>query len=527
MVVLIFCIIYLILWSITAKPLFEKAGEEGWKAYVPGLNFATAAKIVGHQPMWALWLLFPIVNLFMMASLNVDLVRSFGRFGFGDAALAVIYAPIKFFQIGKEENDKFIGPNYTLEKDYNQQIADAASAGDKGKLHRLQTKNPYQKGVVREWAEAIVFAVFAAAFIRMFLIEPFVIPTPSMEGSLLVGDFLFVSKVHYGARTPETVLQVPLLHNTVPVIGSESYLHNPKLKMRRLPKISPIKRNDPVVFNYPEGDSIYITPQRNFSVNDIRRQGKSIEQHNQVYGLRVRPVDKRDHYVKRCIAIPGDKLEIKANQVYLNDQAVENPKMIQHTYKVRSSKAGFKNFIDDMEIYWQERAALAKNPTAGYFALSQDEIDALKAWDPEIQIEYMARDKPGGTFPHDPKNFPDWSMDNFGPLEIPKAGESVVITPMNIALYERIINVYEGNDLEVKNGRIFINGQQATNYTFEQDYYWMMGDNRHNSEDSRVWGFVPEDHVVGKPLFIWFSTKDGNIGNGIRWNRIFKSAQQF
>lgn len=297
--------------------------------------------------------------------------------------------------------------------------------------------------------------------------------------------------------------------------------------MRRLPKISPIKRNDPVVFNYPEGDSIYIRPDRNFSVYDIRRGGGNINEWNQRYGLRVRPVDKRDHYVKRCIGAPGDKLQIKNNQVFINDAEAQNPSMLQHTYLVSSQKAGIKTILNDMEIYAPEKMRAEKNATGGLFALSQDEIDELKKFDPEVKIEYQEVRADRLVFPYDAKNYGDWTIDNYGPIQIPAAGESMVLTPLNIAFYERIIRVYEGNELSVKNGRIYINGKQANQYTFQQNYYWMMGDNRHNSEDSRIWGFVPEDHVVGKPLFIWFSTKDGNIRNGIRWDRIFSSAQQF
>ncbi len=526
MSILIFLIVYYILWCITAKDLFEKAGEKGSNAYIPGLNFATAAKIVGRSPMYALWLLFPIVNIFILASLNVDLVRSFKRLELSDSALAVIFAPIIFWSIGKNEKDKYVGQTVLLEKAYDDKMKEAISTGDKGAFTKLSRTNPYAKSQPREWVEAIVFAVFAAAFIRMFLIEAYVIPTPSMEGSLLVGDFLFVSKVHYGMRTPETVLQIPLLHNQIPVIGNESYLEKPKLKVRRLPAITKIKRNDPVVFNFPEGDSVYVTPSRNYSVYDIKNNPRlaSIPRN---FPLRTRPLDKKDHYIKRCVAIAGDEIEIKDRQLYINGALAENPSKVQFNYVVDTKKSGLREKLIDLNLY---RADLEYHLSQDrVFALNDEQIAALKVWDPSINIvkdPNQSVPQGGRYFPHDPKNF-NWSNDNYGPVKIPAAGESIVVTPKNIALYDRAIRVYEGNKLEVKNGRIYINGEQSTSYTFKQDYYWMMGDNRHNSEDSRIWGFVPADHVVGKPLFIWFSTQDGSIFNGIRWKRLFRGANQF
>ncbi len=527
MSILIFLIIYYILWCVTAKGVFEKAGEQGSKAYIPGINFATAAKIVGRSPMYALWLLFPIVNIFILAGLNVDLVRSFRRLELGDSALAVIFAPIIFWQIGKNENDKYVGQTVVLEKEYADKIKTAITEGDKRAYQKLSATNPYAKSQPREWVEAIVFAVFAAAFIRMFLIEAYVIPTPSMEGSLLVGDFLFVSKVHYGVRTPETVLQIPLLHNQIPVLGGESYLKKPKLKSKRLPAITPVKRNDPVVFNFPDGDSVYVTPGRNYSINDIRYNPYARRAVGNTK-LRVRPMDKKDHYIKRCVGIAGDEIEIKDRQLFVNGAKAENPTKLQYNYVVNTTKVGLKAKLIDLDIFKGDLDYHLQKDKV--FALNNQQVESLKTWDPNIIIE---RD-PNQTitdgmryYPHDPKNFGTWSNDNFGPVKIPAAGESIVLTPKNIALYDRAIRVYEGNELSVKDGRVFINGQQTTSYTFKQDYYWMMGDNRHNSEDSRIWGFVPADHIVGKPLFIWFSTQDGSIFNGIRWRRLFKGANQF
>lgn len=527
MSVLIFLIVFYILLSVTLYKLFEKAGVEGWKALVPGYNFVEWCKIIGQPSWWALLLLIPLVNIFIYAGMAVDMVRSFGKYRLRDSALAVVFAPLAFFQIGNNKEDQYVGPTVIKEKEYAESLAAAIENKNERELRQLRANNPYKKSATREWVEAIVFAVFAAAFIRMFLIEAYVIPTPSMEGSLLVGDFLFVSKAHYGIRTPMTVFQLPLIHNQIPLIGSESYTKSPKLGYNRLPKITDVKHNDPVVFNYPEGDSVYVTKARTFSIYDVRR-GAAPANLPKIANLRVRPIDKKDHYIKRCIGLPGDKLEIKNSQVYLNDEAIENPEKMQLTYIVKSTTTNFKNSLEKIGVNQNEIERYRSNPNGGAYSLNSEQVKQLKALGEDVSIEKI-QDKPDPQrfFPHDPVNFPNVSADNYGPINIPKAGESVVITPKNLALYRRAISVYEGNQLEIRNGRIFINGEQTTKYTFKQNYYWMMGDNRHNSEDSRVWGFVPEDHIVGKPLFIWFSTKNGSVANGINWGRIFTTANKF
>ncbi|MEO1624761.1 MAG: signal peptidase I [Bacteroidota bacterium] len=523
MSVLIFLIVYYLLLSASLYLLFVKAGEDGWKALVPGYNFTVWCRLIGRKELWALLLLVPIVNIFILAGLCVDLVRSFGKYDFGNSALAVIYAPIPFFRIAMDKEAKYLGQTLAMEKEYVDKMKEAEVSGDKLALTRLKTENPYAKSVGREWVEAIVFAVFAAAFIRMFLIEAYVIPTPSMESSLLVGDFLFVSKAHYGIRTPMTVAQFPLIHNTLPFVGSESYLKKPNLPYNRLPAIEKVARNAPVVFNYPEGDSIYITPQRNFSYYDVKRSGSEAQFRG--YGLRVRPIDKKDHYIKRCVALPGDKLEIKDGQIYIDDKMGTNPTNVQFSYFVRSENGTgvSENRLAEMGVNQIDIANFRRSKMLHLNAAQVKKIESFSG----VTVERnRPQPRPNSIFPHDQKNYGSWTVDNYGPVVVPKKGESIVITPNNLSLYRRIITVYEGNDLSVKSGRIYINGQQAAKYTFQQDYYWMMGDNRHNSEDSRFWGFVPEDHIVGKPLFIWFSTKNGSIFNGINWSRLFTSANK-
>ncbi|MFT4666397.1 MAG: signal peptidase I [Polaribacter sp.] len=534
MSVLLFLIFSYILVCVTLYKVFPKAGVDGWKALVPGLNFIEWCKIIGRPAWWAALLLIPIVNIFIWVGICVDMVRSFGKYDLKDSALAVIFAPISFFLLGKNDDAKYIGPTIKAEGDYAQQLKEAHEKGDTREIKKLEYSNPYRKSEGREWVESIVFAVFAAAFIRMFLIEAYVIPTPSMEGSLLVGDFLFVSKAHYGIRTPMTVLQFPLLHNTTPFVGTESYLKSPSLGYHRLPAITNVKRNDPIVFNYPEGDSVYMAPGRTVSVHDIRRnpgyrrmvQGRNLS-------LRVRPIDKRDHYIKRCVALPGDELQIKNQKVFVNGEPAPEPSGVQFNYvvTVKGDPSGpfnktLNDKMDELGVNLNEINS-GDGQSNREYALTKAQVAVLQGMSEQLSLAPSPyKVPPQLIFPHDPGNFGEWGVDDYGPIKIPKAGESVVITPNNIAMYARIIRVYEKNEMNIKNGRIFINGKQATNYTFQQDYYWAMGDNRHNSEDSRFWGFIPADHMVGKPLFIWFSTKNGSIMNGIRWSRIFSSANK-
>lgn len=583
MTILIFLIVSYILLSLSLQKLFKKADIAPSKALIPGVNFMGWCTMIGRPKWWATLLLLPIVNIFIYAGMCVDMVRSFKKYDFKDSALAVIYAPLAFFLIGREEGDKYDGPTLKKEAAYQAALQEAYDNNEKLKLKKLMAKNPYQKSPMREWVEAIVFAVFAAAFIRMFLIEAYVIPTSSMEGSLLVGDYLFVSKAHYGIRTPQTVAMIPLLHNRIPILDRESYLEEPNIAPARLPALETIDRNDPVVFNYPEGDSVYVTPGRTWSVYDQRRRAIPPSTLNAInrgkYPLVTRPIDKMDHYIKRCVGIPGDSIQIINQQLYVNGAPAENPTNIQFRYLVKHDVPISNRKFREWGISPEDGA---NQQTEGYklLVLSNEQKQKIQEMDPSIEvipnlmylvgsstIDSLALFQKWGVdgrhirvrgaqnslltltpqqadsiaasgykverfyeterlFPHDPANFTDNSVDNYGPLYVPKKGATVIVTPETIAPYRRIISVYEGNTLEERNGRVYINGEETTQYTFKQDYYWMMGDNRHNSEDSRVWGYVPYDHIVGKPLFIWFSTKEGDISNGINWSRIFSSADK-
>lgn len=526
MTILIFLIISYILLCFSLSKLFPKANVDATKAWIPGVNFVEWCKIVGRPKWHAFLLLIPVYNFFVFWGMCVDMVKSFGKYELVDSALAVIYAPFAFYKIANNDKDTYVGPAYSLEKEYAAQIKEAKKNGNEFEYNKAVNRNPFKKSGIRDLFESVVFAVFAATFIRMFLIEAFVIPTPSMEGSLNVGDFLFVSKAHYGIRTPETVLQLPLVHNRMPGNFAESYLEKPNLPFTRLPAIQPVQRNKPFVFNWPAGDSIYYAGGRSWSAGQVRRRA-DLKQYVRAADLITRPIDKRDHYVKRCVAIAGDKIQIKDRQLYINDAPAENPEHLQFNYDIVLPEGANVNLdkLDDLGIDAEDRNP--RMPQALFttkkekLALDNEQVATLKEWFPGISIEPQKEDvNPLQIFPNDPKNFNTWSIDNFGPLNIPKKGETVTITPKNIALYSRIIDVYENNDLEIKNGRILVNGTPTTNYTFKQDYYWAMGDNRHNSEDSRMWGFVPMDHIVGKPMLIWMSWDEG----GINWDRIFKRA---
>ena len=519
--------------------LFPKAGVDAVKGLIPGVNFVEWCKIIGQKPTHALWLLFPIVNIFIFAGMAVDLVRSFGKLEFKHSAAAVIYAPAAFMKLATNPDDKYVGATLTREAAYTKSLEEARASGDTYKLKQLEEKNPYKKSVAREWVESIVFAVFAAAFIRMFLIEAYVIPTPSMEGSLNVGDFLFVSKAHYGIRTPMTVAMIPLLHNQVPVINKESYFNKPSLPYYRLPAIEKIEAGKPIVFNWPVGDSVYITKSRSYFVSQIARQPEYIQSDRELVDkvknkdFVVRPIDKKDHYIKRCVAGPGDSLRIVDKQIYLNGKAVKNPKHLQYLYQVAlppnvsvSSKKLDEWGIDYGDNAMGERDVF--NNGQSILFLDNDQVNKLKSLDQNVQIQpYPQQSEPLKLFPFDTiVGSQNWTVDNYGPIWIPKAGATTPLNLENLPFYRRVIEVYEANKLEVKGKEIFINGKKADSYTFKQDYYWAMGDNRHNSEDSRAWGYVPHDHIVGKPLFIWFSTREGSIGNGINWDRIFMSASK-
>lgn len=415
-----------------------------------------------------------------------------------------------------------------------------------------------EEGPVRfimSWVDALVFALVAVYFINLFFFQNYVIPSSSLEKSLLTGDYLFVSKVSYGPRIPETPLTMPLTQHTMPLVNVKSYIEWPHWDYRRVKGLGNVKLNDIVVFNYPAGDTLVNEEryqandyyqmvysigdqlmQQNGQEKDVRAMNPLQQRHyfEQVYAtgrnyissmpgeygdIISRPTDRRENYVKRCVGLPGQTLQIKNRIVYLNGKANKEPDNVQYTYKMKLKGEFPIDLADELGITNED---LLMYNQSGVIPLTKKAYMALKANRNLVESISINTDATYGDLY--PLNvYTGWTRDNYGPVWIPKKGESIALTLKNLPVYERCIKVYEGNDLKVDNaGRIFINGKQAKSYTFKLDYYWMMGDNRHNSADSRYWGFVPEDHIVGKPIFIWWSHSPDHPGFlGIRWNRLF------
>ncbi len=395
-----------------------------------------------------------------------------------------------------------------------------------------------------EWIDALIFAVVAATLIRMFLFEAYTIPTSSMEKSMLVGDYLFVSKVSYGPKMPNTPLAVPFTHHTLPFTkGTKAYSEIIQWPYKRIAGTSEIRRNDIMVFNFPAGDTVIVGNENPDYYSQLRSNARSYQQAEaarggeisfdqaqqrvrelmkQRYRIISRPVDKRENYIKRGVGMPGDTLVMKNGQLYVNGQMADDPENLQFDYIVKTNGIPLnrKKLKEEVGIAYDDMGMYSNSEYV--LPLTTEMVKKLKAFPNVVEIK---KTEDHGVnpdiFPFSP-NFP-WNVDNFGPLYIPKKGDKVDITLENLPLYQRIIAVYEGNTLAVKDSVIYINDQPADNYTFQMNYYWMMGDNRHRSADSRFWGFVPEDHVVGKAYFIWLSLdKDESFLNKIRWKRMFR-----
>jgi len=374
----------------------------------------------------------------------------------------------------------------------------------------------------KEWFDAIIFAVIAATVIRVFFIEAYTIPTGSMEKSLLIGDFLFVSKVNYGARIPMTPVAFPFAHHTMPITGTKAYWDGVQWKYRRLPGMQEIKRNDVVVFNFPDGDTVALEAQDRDYYEMVRSVGR--EAIASQYTIVSRPVDKRENYIKRCIGISGDVLSMSNGLVSVNGkpEPMKITGQIDYTVKFKTTDVNFQVFENMGFII--ERDIMAISQDSYNFVGTPEQMAEVKKLDFVVSVTTRTA-APGAqepsVFPQDPNR--KWNADNWGPIQIPKKGWTVKLDSVSMPLYKRAIEVYEGNNVEKVAGGWLINGQKADSYTFKMDYFWMMGDNRHNSLDSRYWGFVPEDHVVGKALFIWMSyDTNGSFFSKIRWSRLFR-----
>ena len=515
--------------------LYEKAGRKSWEAAVPVYNAVVLMRIIRKPRWWAILLFIPIVNLIMFPVIWVQTLRNFGKTSAVDYVLGVVTLGLYIFYINYAEN-----VTYVNQEKYNQE-----KTGD-------------------TTFASLLFAIVVATIVHTYIMQPFTIPTSSLEKTLLVGDFLFVSKYNYGAKVPMTTVAAPMVHDTIPLINTRSYSKWPQLPYLRLPGFESVEKNDIVVFNWPAD-----TVTKFFDRSAV--------------GLR-KPIDKKSNYVKRCVGTPGDNLSIKDGYVYINGQELKlsdrAKPQYNHTIYAKNGIPG--NLLKDngstefnrtytarltseqqvqvLQQFWV--AAPVKNEDGSVTMYTNQNgipLEVIRNFQIDIQevletkmlanltlkgaeairntqgidsvIRYIAR-TPDGVFPntrdHSYANTKDWNQDNMGPIYIPEAGKSVELNANTLPFYKKIIQEYENNDLKVEGDKILINGNPVTSYTFKQNYYWMMGDNRHRSEDSRYWGFVPEDHIVGKPVFIWMSIDQNepwsNISKKIRWERLFTTV---
>lgn len=458
--------------------LYEAAGRKRWEAAIPVYNAIVLMKIIGRPTWWTVLLFIPIINLIMFPVIWVETLRSFGKRTSLDTFLGIITFGFYIYYI-----------NYTQKLDY---VTDRS----------LQPENK-----TADTISSLLFAIIVATLVHTYFIQPYTIPTSSLEKSLLIGDFLFVSKMNYGARVPMTTVALPMVHDSIPLTKSKSYLTWPQLPYFRLPGIQNINRTDIVVFNWPV-DTVY-----KFFDTSKRRAYK--------------PIDKKSNYVKRCVGIPGDSLSIKDGIIYINGTILQLPERAkpQFSYAVALDKKtpiDFESLLKELDVTDDAGFKSELRDTLFLKALTAAGAERLKNVPGVVSVtRQISKGVEDGIFPHINK----WNRDNFGPIYIPEKGKTVALTTETLPFYRMIISEYEKKDLKVNGSEIRIDGKVVKSYTFDQNYYWMMGDNRHNSEDSRYWGYVPEDHIVGKPIFIWLSIDPHGKGlNKIRWDRVFTTV---
>ncbi|WP_299247870.1 signal peptidase I [uncultured Aquimarina sp.] len=469
--------------------LYVKAGRKAWEAAIPVYNAVVLMKIINRPWWWVILLFIPVINVIMLPVVWVETIRSFGKNTTTDTILVIVTLGLYIYYV-----------NYMLDVNY------------------IESRDLKPKTATGEWISSILFAVVAATLVHTYFMQPYTIPTGSLERTLLVGDFLFVSKFHYGARTPMTSVSFPMVHDTIPLVRTKSYNSDIQYPYFRLPGFQKIKRNDIVVFSWP--------------VDTVRffRDPSGIN----VY----KPIDKKSNYVKRCVGVPGDSLSIVNGYVHINGKQTELPDRAQLQFSYSGTTKGGR--FNPQALYDRYKIK-AKNPQEfGYneerFFIKGITKESANKFKNHPNVASISRDitpkgqKAYGVFPNNGKV--NWNYDNFGAIYIPEAGKTVKMDLESFSLYRRIIEVYEGsemginNKLSVNKNQVLLNGNPIDTYTFKQDYYWMMGDNRHNSEDSRAWGYVPANHIVGKPVFIWMSwdTNAKGLFNKIRWERLFTTV---
>lgn len=493
---LVFILILQFIHGLSMWKLYIKAGKKTIEAFIPICNLFILMKIINRPSWWVFLIFIPIINLLIIPVVWIEIIRSFGKNSRQDTILVLLTLGFYITYL-----------NYTSEK-----------------LLYIENRDLQPKTKTEDTISSLLFAVIVATLVHTYLIQPFTIPSSSLEKTLYTGDFLFVSKINFGARTPITAVALPMVHDSIPFLGVKSYLFNDDVTKRetsllnkfelpyfRFPAFEEIKRNQIVVFNQPADtllDMNNFRPDRNY----------------------YKPIDKKTNLVKRCVGIPGDSLEIRNGDVYINGKLSKLPKSAKTQYNFSIDTKGQPISQDALVHRYGAREGMkyedgnfALTGSGQYFLTLTDDEAKLMANNPVVKgvkKNLTPKGEDGNVFPHIPSL--GWNVDNFGPIYIPKKGQIIKLDIKSLPFYKRIIQEYEQNDLKIHGNEILINGRVSTTYTFKQDYYWMMGDNRQNSLDARFWGYVPFNHVIGKPFFIWFSwDKDGQGINKVRWNRVF------
>ena len=516
--------------------VFKKAGIKPWLALIPIVNLYFWLKAIQRPMWWFVFIAIPYFGVFMLMLMTWKTIRMFDKTRYASLVPGTFFSFIYIPYLGFSKKEKF----YTMENIPAVEMGFWHSKPLHNKKKAGEKELKFVKSKVREWSDAIIYAAVAAYIIRTFLMEFYVIPTSSMEGTLMVGDYLAVSKVAYGPKFPQTPIAIPFVHHTVPLTKfTKAYWDKLQVAYYRFNGLHGVERNDAVVFNYPDGDTVILEHQ-NQSYYAIMRQIKSdlsnrydyyagmeYDFAKQQYHVVARPVDKRENYVKRCVAIHGDTLQLKNAVLYINNEEAYQPPNMQRRYIVVFDRYDVNEKTrKQLNINEEDHGQISYN--SAIYHINKEQAAKIKTYPNILSIKAdIAADTvyEEAIFPHDGRF--RWNVDNFGPIIIPQKGMTVTLNDSTIQLYKRIIKNYEGNDLQIVNGKIFINGELSDSYTFQMNYYWLMGDNRHNSADSRYWGFVPENHIVGKASFAWLSLdKFKTLTEGkIRWKRMFRKVK--